>query len=75
MRSPPLPVTEHNLMYFVAFAVNKGLKHQIIKSYLSAVRHLQVSCGGGGGGGGDPQLGSMPQLGLALRGARNKLGS
>ena len=65
--SPPLPVTEHNLMYFVAFAVNKGLKHQTIKSYLSAVRHLQVSCGGG-----DPQLGSMPQLGLALRGARKE---
>lgn len=54
-------------MLFVAFAVNQGLKHQTIKSYISAIRHLQVSCGGG-----DPKSGDMPQLELALRGAKKE---
>ena len=65
--TPPLPVTEQGLLHFVAFAVNQGLKQQTIKSYLSAVRHLQVS-----GGGGDPRVGDMPQLELALRGAKKE---
>ena len=34
-----------------------GLKHQTLKSYISAVRHLQVSCGIG-----DPKVGTVPQL-------------
>ena len=63
----PLPVTEPGLINFVAFAVNQGLKYQTIKSYLSAIRHLQTSVGGG-----DPRVGSMPQLELALRGTRKE---
>ena len=51
----------------VAFAVNQGLKHQTIKCYLSAVRHLQISCGGG-----DPRVESMPLLELMLRGSRKE---
>ena len=43
--SPPLPVTEEGLLLFSAFLVKQGLKHQTIKGYLSAVRHLQVCCG------------------------------
>lgn len=63
----PLPVTEHSLIHFVAFVVNQGLKHQTIKSYITAVRHLQVV-----GGGGDPKIGDMAQLALALRGTRKE---
>ncbi len=63
----PLLVTEEKLIGLVAFAFNQGLKHQMIKCYLSAVRHLQVSCGGG-----DPRVESMPRLELILRGARKE---
>ena len=63
----PLPVTEQKLIGMVAFAVNQGLKHQTIKCYLSAVRHLQISCGGG-----DPRVESMPLLELMLRGSRKE---
>ena len=63
----PLPVTEPGLINFVAFAINQGLKYQTIKSYLSAIRHFQISVGGG-----DPRVGSMPQLELALRGTRKE---
>ena len=47
----------------VAFAANQGLNHQIIKCYLSAIRHLQIECGGG-------DLQSMPLVVLALRGTK-----
>ena len=60
-------MSESNLLRFVAFAVGQGLKQQTIKSYLSAIRHLQVSCGGG-----DPRAVAMPQLELALRGAKRE---
>lgn len=63
----PLPLTEDKLIKFVAYTVNKGLKYQTIKCYLSAVRHLHVTCGGG-----DPRVESMPLLELALRGARKE---
>ena len=66
MEVPPLPVSLSN---FVAYAANQGLKHQTIKSYLLAIRHVQVSAGGG-----DPKVGKMPQseLALALRGTRKE---
>ena len=60
-------MSESNLLRFVAFAVGQGLKQQTIKPYLSAIRHLQVSCGGG-----DPRAVAMPQLELALRGAKRE---
>ena len=60
-------MTEQGILLFVAFAVRQGLKHQTIKCYLSAVRHLQVCSGGG-----DPGIGSMPQLELSLRGSKKE---
>jgi hypothetical protein len=39
---PPVPVSERELVGFVASMVRQGLKHPTIKSYLSAVRHLQI---------------------------------
>ena len=67
MGVPPLPVSEKGLLHFLAFGVNQGLKHQTIKSYITAIRHLQVSVGGG-----DPKVGNIPQLELALRGTRKE---
>ena len=40
--TPHLPVTELKLVNFVAYAASWGLKHQTIKCYLSAIRHLQI---------------------------------
>ena len=65
--TPPFPATEQKLSAFVAFGVNQGLKHQTVKCYLSAVRHLQIASGGG-----DPRVESMPVLQLVLRGARRE---
>ena len=50
------------LYYFVGFLKNQGLRHQTVKSYLSAVRHLQISQGKG-----DPKMGAMPRLELVIR--------
>ena len=54
---PPFPVSEHNLSLFVAFLYRKGLLVGMVKSYLSAVRHTQISVGLG-----DPHANPMPQL-------------
>ena len=62
-----LPITEQKLLSFVAFMSQQGLKYQTMKCYLSAVRHLQVTCGGG-----DPKVENMPLLELALRGTRKE---
>ena len=62
---PPLPATEGRLCYFVAFLKEMGLRHQTVKSYLSAVRHMQISQGMG-----DPNMGSMPRLELVVRGLK-----
>ncbi len=61
-----LPVTEHVLSLFVSTLANQGLKHQTIKCYLSAIRHLQVSQGFP-----EPYQGiSMPRLEYVLRGLK-----
>ena len=59
-----LPATEQKLIGFVAYAVNLGLKHQTVKCYLSAVRHLQVEWGA--------RVESMPSLALVLRGTKRE---
>ena len=41
--------------------------HQTVKSYLSAVRHLQISQGLG-----DPNMGSMPKLEYVVRGLKKE---
>ena len=61
----PLPVNETILCRFVAFLVSQSLSPQSIRSYLSAVRHLQVMSGLP-----DPLLSSYPLLDYALRGAK-----
>ena len=64
----PLPVSETMLCRFLAFLRLEGLCHQTAKSYLSAVRHLQISQGLG-----DPRISSMPQLELVLPGMKREL--
>ena len=54
-------------MLFVAFLQEQGLSHQMAKSYLSAVRHMQISQGMG-----DPNMGSMPRLELVVRGMKKE---
>lgn len=45
--TPPLPVTEKALCQYVAFLAGEGLKHNSVKTYLAAVRQLQVEAGMG----------------------------
>ena len=52
---------------FVVFLRTEGLRHQTAKSYLSAVRHLQISQGLG-----DPRISSMPHLELVVRGLKRE---
>ena len=42
---PPLPVSEQLVCLFSAFLAHQGLRAQTISTYLSGVRHLQVSAG------------------------------
>ena len=51
----------------VQFFMEKGLKYEMMKRYLSAVYHLKVRCGEG-----DPRLENMPLLEQALRGTRKE---
>ncbi len=39
----PLPLQETVLVAFAASVANEGLKHQTIKCYLSALRHMQIT--------------------------------
>ena len=43
----PLPAIEKQLCRFVAYLKEEGLRHQTVKSYLAAVRHMQISNGRG----------------------------
>ena len=62
----PFPVTENLLTYFAAFLAGEGLKAQSIKTYLAAVRHLQLTLGLP-----DPRdSSSLPRLRLVLLGIR-----
>ena len=61
----PLPVCEPNLCRFVAFLFSSSLSYQSIRSYLSAVRHLQIVSGLP-----DPSLSSFSRLDYALKGIR-----
>lgn len=63
--APSLPVTETRLCQFVAFLKLEGLRHQTVKSYLSAVRHMQISQGLD-----DPRISGMPRLELVIRGMK-----
>ena len=62
----PLPVSESKLCLFVSHIAKKGLKHQTIKCYLSAIRHLQISNGFSDPFAGDP----LPRLDYVMRGIK-----
>ena len=57
----PVPVCENQLCFYVSYLANEGLAHQTIKSYLSAIRHLQISYRHP-----DPHIGDIPRLELVL---------
>lgn len=61
---PPLPVNEPTLLQFVAHLFSVS---QTIRSYLSAVRHLQIVNGLP-----DPAMESFPRLTYALKGVRRE---
>ena len=61
----PVPVDEHSLCVYVVWLHNKGLAHQSIKSYLSAVWYLQIACNLG-----DPNIAAMPRLEYVLKGVK-----
>ena len=41
----PLPVNEQLLRQFAAFLAQQGLSSQTVKTYLAAIRNLQISLG------------------------------
>ena len=63
------PASERLLCFFVAFLKQEGLRHQMAKAYLSAVRHLQISSGMG-----DPNIAEIPRLELVVRGFKRLQG-
>ena len=60
-----LPVTQDMLCYFVAYLGKKGLGYSTIKTYLAAVRSLQVDYGFN-----SPFDASMPKLDRVLKGVK-----
>ena len=63
----PLTVTEKRLCYSVAYLKQESQRCQTAKSYLSAVRYVQISHGLG-----DLKMGEMPQLELVMRGMKER---
>ena len=61
----PLPASERGLCQFVAFLAGEGLRHSSIKTYLAAVRQMQVEVGLG-----DPGMSAMAKLGQVVRGVQ-----
>ena len=59
----PLPLSESNLCLFSAFLAHQGLQAQTVSSYLSALRHLQVSAGFSA-----PNRSDWPRLQYTLKG-------
>ena len=62
----PLPAQEHQLCLYVSHLARSGLRHQTIKCYLSAIRHLQIQHGKG-----DPFIASMPKLEQVVKGIKS----
>lgn len=62
-----LRTTEKQLCHFVAYLREEGLRYQTLKTYLAAVRHMQISHEMG-----DPKIGSIPRLELVARGMKKK---
>lgn len=66
---PTIPTCESTLCLFAAHLGEKGLQHQTIKSYMSAVRFLQISRGFQ-----DPNIPSMDRLAYVLKGIKRSRG-
>ncbi len=66
----PLPVCQNTLCLFASHLAQGGLSYGTIKTYLSAVRHLQVTNDFE-----DPRLATMPKLQLVQKGIRRLGGS
>ena len=62
----PLPVSEQQLCQYTAWLANQGLTHKTLKTYLAAVRHLQIAEGLP-----DPKIASMPKLEQVMRGIKS----
>lgn len=68
---PPLPLSEVSTCLFAAFLAHQGLKSQSISTYLSGLRHLQISAGQG-----TVQGAKWPRLQYVLKGiARSQPGT
>lgn len=63
----PFPAKEKSLILFAAHLYQEGLLAGTVKSYLSAVRHTQITLGLG-----DPRVGEMPQLEYVVKGIRKR---
>ena len=61
----PLPLCEHQICQFASYLANQGLSHSTIKSYISAIRHLQISHGLP-----DPGIPDMPKLEGVMKGIK-----
>ena len=67
INTSPLPVNETLLCRYVASLASENLQFQSIKSYLSAVRYMQITSGYG-----DPDMASMPILEYVLKGIKRQ---
>ena len=63
----PLPLTENLLCRFVCSLADDGLAPSSIKSYISAVRHLQLAMDMD-----DPDIGNMAQLEQVPKGVKRQ---
>ena len=61
----PFPLTQESLLRFVAVLASQALAHKLVKVYLSAVRHLHITCCGS-----DPRLCNMMGLQYVLQGIK-----
>ena len=68
--SQPLPVTQDLLCSFVAYLANTNCAYQTIRSYLAAIRYLQIANNLT-----PTPLTSMHKLQLVMRGARRQIAS
>lgn len=62
---PPLPLHEPHLCRFAAFLATDNISHNTIKSYLSALRRLQIANNHP-----DPNISSFPKLESVIRGIK-----
>ena len=63
--SLPVPTSEQQLCRYVAHLAGDNLSYTTVKTYLAAVRQLQVAEGWG-----DPEMNKMPRLAQVIRGIK-----